>query len=116
MIKSDAIELVKEHGLHLGFQLLEEFKDDKDVVLEAVSNYGVAIQYASLSLSRDLDVALAACSCHRSAYHFLAKELQDLCDEEDPLPGLIEARNKNFYESLKRQVTTQKPISKRPKI
>ena len=45
MDKKDALKQVSENGMDLK-NLPEKFKKDKEIVLKAVSNDGVAIQFA----------------------------------------------------------------------
>jgi hypothetical protein len=46
------LEAVKEYGFALEYAS-ERFRDDKNIVLEAVKEYGKALQYASERLKDD---------------------------------------------------------------
>lgn len=52
--------LMNIQGLWLQF-MLEEFQEDKDIVLNAVSQNGYSLKFASSDLKEDLDIVKAAC-------------------------------------------------------
>lgn len=45
-------------------------KDDRDIVLSAVSNNGLALQYASLALQRDKEIVLSAIFNNYEAWEY----------------------------------------------
>ena len=59
-IKQTVLELVSENGCLL--KNLPEFQDDRDIVLAAVRQSGLALLYASDDLKKDKDIVLAAAS------------------------------------------------------
>ena len=60
MDKKTALEVVKKNGLNLKpmgrLQKTKKFKKDKEVVLEAVKQFGYALQHADESLRNDPDI------------------------------------------------------------
>ncbi|MCH9689476.1 MAG: DUF4116 domain-containing protein [Gammaproteobacteria bacterium] len=57
--------------------LSDEHQDDKDLVLAAVENYGLALQFASGELKNDFDVVLAAVTQDPNAIQFASEALQE---------------------------------------
>jgi hypothetical protein len=55
----------------------KELKNDKDVVLLAVKQYGRSLNHASQEIQKDKDVVLAAVKQESSALEFVHKELQN---------------------------------------
>lgn len=55
----------------------QEFKNDKDVVLAAVTNYGEALQYASEVLKNDKDVVLTAVMKSPGALQYASEKFQN---------------------------------------
>ena len=52
-------------------------RDDKDVVLAAVTQHGYALQYASADLQNDKDVVLAAVTQEGYALYYASAEVQN---------------------------------------
>ena len=52
MTREEALELVNEDAFNLD-NLPEEFKKDREIVLAAVQQYGVALEYADESFKKD---------------------------------------------------------------
>ena len=52
MDKKEALKLVQESGHELVY-LPDEFKKDKEIVLESVKTYGRALEYADKKLQDD---------------------------------------------------------------
>lgn len=57
--------------------LSSEYRDDKDLVLVAVENNGLALDYASDDLKNDLEVVLTAVTQNPDAIQFASEALQD---------------------------------------
>lgn len=78
----------------------EELRNDKDVVLAAVSNYGYALEYASKELCADKEVVLAAVRDNGYALEYASKELRADKDvvlaavnNHNPLQGPLQRPN-----------------------
>jgi len=67
--KNVVMEAVKSFGLTLDYAS-NELKNDLDVVMTAVTDYGWALQFASESLRDDYDVVMAAVSNNGNALSF----------------------------------------------
>ena len=66
---------VSQNGLALEYAT-DEMKNDKDVVLAAVQNYGRALEYASDELKNDKDVVMAAVRNDGAALGFASEEMK----------------------------------------
>jgi hypothetical protein len=76
MDEATAIELVNEKASNIiGFT--EELKANKNVVMAAVKNRGMVLEYASNDLKKDFDVVLAAVKQFGSALKYASDELKD---------------------------------------
>jgi hypothetical protein len=71
--------LVSRDGYALGniTKELKELKSDKDVVMAAVSNYGLALRFASDQLKADKEVVIIAVSQNGDSLYDASKELQN---------------------------------------
>lgn len=78
-IKESLLDEVRIDGASLE-SAPSQFKNDKDVVLAAVSQNGLALQYATLKLKKDYDVVSAAVSNNGSALRFVS---ESLCNTKD---------------------------------
>ncbi len=74
--KNVVLEAVKQNGLALQFAS-EKLQDDKNVVLEAVKQYGRALRFASENLRDDKDIVMTAVQQNRYALMYASKELQE---------------------------------------
>ena len=73
--KTEAIEKLKE-GTILLKKCAEKLRNDKEVVITAVSKYGTALEYASKKLRNDKEVVMTAVSNDESALDFASEELK----------------------------------------
>jgi len=73
--RKQAIDKVGQKGLDLNL-VAKELKNDKDVVLIAVTNNGLALQYASETLKADKEIVLAAIKNHAAALEYASTILK----------------------------------------
>jgi hypothetical protein len=86
----EMISKVKIHPTNLGC-LKKRYRDDKDVVLAAVTKNGKALKFASVRLQNDKDVVLAAVTQNGKALEFASVRLQN--DKDVVLVALEEHVN-----------------------
>ena len=55
----------------------QKLRDDKDVVLAAVTNKAIILKYASQRLRADKDIALAAVKQNKKSFSYIADELKN---------------------------------------
>ena len=67
------LEAVKIDGQEL-YYASEQLRDDKEVVLAAVSNKGLIFKYASKRLRADEEVARAAINNYKDAIEYISDE------------------------------------------
>jgi hypothetical protein len=72
MTKEEAIELVKQDAFGLE-NLDAKFKNDREIVMTAVSINGNAFKYASEELKNDREIAMAAVSNHGSVLQYVSE-------------------------------------------
>jgi len=72
--KYRTLDIVEKDGFDLK-DVSDKMKDDYDVAIAAVSNYGEGIQYLSARLQNNFDVAYAAVKNNGVAYEFLSGDL-----------------------------------------
>ena len=75
--RQDALEELAVCGANLRF-FSEPLRADREVVLTAVRQYGLAVQHASQDLLADKDVALAAVQQDGNALEYLPAFQSDL--------------------------------------
>ncbi len=75
MTKNEAIEKIKS-GTSLA-ELDPIFRKDKDVVLAAVKQFGLELEYADESLKNDWEIALTSLESEGDSMYFISKELWD---------------------------------------
>ena len=69
MDKKEALKIVQEEPLSLE-ELPAMFKKDKEVVLEAVTNFGDALEFADKSLKKDKEIVIEAVTNYGPALEF----------------------------------------------
>ena len=74
----EVIENIRNNKQILGYfkNLVEEFKKDKEIVLEAVKNHGYALEYASERLRDETEVVLEAVKNYGDALYYTSVELR----------------------------------------
>ena len=70
-----AIDICEMDFTHFFEVFPSEFRDDKEIVLKAVTKDGTALKEASDRLKNDREVALAAHTCNFLAFTFFGEEL-----------------------------------------
>ena len=67
-------------GLKITGQILyfaaQDMRDDKEVVMEAVTNKPIIIKYASGRLREDKEIGMAAMKVNKNCYEFLGPNLK----------------------------------------
>ena len=81
MEKLEALNSVKENGLNLE-NLKEEFRNDKEIVIEAVKENGLALEFASNDLRNDSEVIFEAILQNSEAVNFSNIDINVLKAEE----------------------------------
>ena len=51
-------------------------RNDKEVVMQAVSKKGIIVKYASYKLRCDKDIAIAALKQNKKSYEFFSEEIK----------------------------------------
>jgi hypothetical protein len=77
--KEVALILVKSHG-YLLCRLPEHFKDDEDVILEAINSYAFSLNYASKKSKDNKKLALAAVKLKPDMLEVISKRL---CEDKE---------------------------------
>ena len=81
MEKLEALNLVKENGLNLE-NLKEEFRNNKEIVIEAVKENGMALEFASNDLRNNSEVVFEAILQNSEAINFSNIDINILKVEE----------------------------------
>lgn len=71
-----ALHLVKQNGSYL-YELPEDLRNNKEIVLEAVKNNGKALNYASENLKNDKEVFYHAVKNDSNAIRYVNRDLQE---------------------------------------
>ena len=87
--KNVVLEAVKQNGLALQFAS-EKLQDDKNVVLEAVKQNGWALQFASEELRNDKDIQIAAGIIEPSIDDVIADAKKWCAEHNTPSSGKME--------------------------
>jgi hypothetical protein len=85
--KEVVLEAVKVYGFSLKIAS-DEMKDNKDVVIEAVKQHGWSLEFASDKLKADKDVVLEAVKQNSFALKFIGNSLREEIGEDDPIQYL----------------------------
>lgn len=88
--KETALKWIAE-GMKFQRILFTQFRDDKEVVLEAVKKDWKAIYSSSDELKSDMEIVLEAVKGHPIALHAASKDLKLLCAGKDPIQTLERA-------------------------
>ena len=88
--KNVVLAAVQQNGLALNFAS-DELKNDKEIVLMAVKKYGIALQFASTELRKDKEVVLIAVRKDIYACHYSLLEGYQTFDE------IVEKEWRNSY-------------------
>jgi hypothetical protein len=75
--RNDALRTISNNGLNL--RVYKQFNNDKEIVLAAVSNEGMALQFASRQLQNDKEVVLAA--VHQNGLSL--RYADDFCEDKE---------------------------------
>ena len=75
MTKKEAMDLVSTDGSELK-NLPVNFRDDKEIVLAAISNYGSSLEYASSEIKADKEIVLKAVKNGGDALQFASDNLK----------------------------------------
>lgn len=94
--KEVVIAAVKQRGLALEFAS-DRLKDDKEIVLTAVQQFGLALAYASKKLKDDKEIVFAAVQQSGLALEHASKKLQN--DKEVVFAAICQDGNAIFYAS-----------------
>ena len=73
--KEEAIQKIKD-GLSFDDPLFDAFRDDREVVLEAVRCYGFNLEYVSKELQDDKELVFIACSVSGGAFQHASERLR----------------------------------------
>ena len=78
-------------GKYFDSSNFDNFRDDKDVVLEAVKANGYALQHASDSLKDDKEIVLQAVKQDGRSLRCASESIKSLCKNKDPIETLERA-------------------------
>jgi len=85
--KEVVLEAVKIQGFSLK-NASDELKEDKDVVLEAVKQHGWSLEFASDKLKADKEIVLEAVKQNSFSLKFIGNSLREEIGEDDPIQYL----------------------------
>ena len=88
--KEDILTAVKQDGMALE-DASARLRDDKDIVLSAVRQKGWALEYASERLKDDKEVVLTVVKQDEMAVEYASPGIQKLCEGQDPVEVLTRA-------------------------
>ena len=104
-------------GDDFGSPYFNDFRDDKEVVLQAVKTNGFSLIFASEPFRNNKDVVLEAVKQNRYSLHFASESIQSLCENKDPVETLervikAEKLSNDLEKSLAKSQSSHKPKRK----
>lgn len=111
-IKSVVLEIVRTNGLTLA-DVCSDLQDDKEVVMEAVRQNPRAFEYASKRLKDDNELLLYVLERKPELIIRASYRAKKICKDQDPYVALLSHLREKEADTLRIELTINKPISKR---
>lgn len=99
----NSISNAKEGVSYILKEASADLQDNETIVRNSLSQTSYAFQYASERLRDDPEICLLATEKNKYSYQYFSQRLKDLCDSEDPLPGLRKIVIENNLDSSNSQ-------------
>ena len=114
--KEVVLTAVNEDAMALEYAS-QRLKDDKEVVLTAFRKNGKAIQYASERLKNDKEIVLTAVKDYGPALQYASPGIQKLCEGQEPVEALTRAiKAEKLQEKLNNTLAPKHENTRRIKI